>query len=66
MTDDMKAFEISEGEWGTLAKDRNKWSERVSQGAEVFMSAWRDSEREAVLTRRVRQAEMRASILSSP
>ena len=39
LTDDVKAFEISEGEWETLAKDKTRWCERVCQGPEVFMSA---------------------------
>ena len=39
LTDDLKALEISEGEWEMLAKDRISWCGRVSQGAEVFMSA---------------------------
>ena len=43
MTDDLKAFEISEGEWETLAKDRSRWCERVYHGAEVFMSTWRNT-----------------------
>ena len=51
MTDDLKAFEIAEGEWETLAKDISGWCERVSQGAEVFMSAWRDNERKVAVTR---------------
>ena len=38
LTDDLKAFNITEGQWKTLAKDRSRWCERVSQGAEVFMS----------------------------
>lgn len=36
LTDDLKAFEISEGEWKTLKKDRSRWFERVSQRAKVF------------------------------
>ena len=50
MTDDLKDFEISEGEWEIFVKDRCKWCERVSQGAEVFMFVRRDSEREVALT----------------
>ena len=67
LTDDFKAFEISEGEWETLAKDRrSRWCERVSQGAvrmEVYISAWRDIEHEVSLTRHTRQAEKRASTM---
>ena len=49
-----------------LAKDRRGWCERVSQGAEVFMSAWRDNEREVTVTRHAQQAEKRASTLPPP
>ena len=66
LTDDLKTFKISEGEWETLAKDRSGWCERLSQGAEVFMSAWRDNEREVASTRHARQAEKRASTLPTP
>ena len=66
LTDDLKAFEITEGECKTLAKDRSRWCERVSQGAEVFMSAWRDNERDVALTRHARQAETRTSTLDPP
>ena len=61
--DDLNTFEITEGEWETLAKERSRWCERVSQGAEMFMSAWRDNEREVALTRHARQTENRASTL---
>ena len=66
MTDDLKAFKITEGEWETLAKDTIRWCERVSQGAEVFMSAWRDNEREVAVIRHARQARKRASTLPPP
>ena len=66
LTDDLKAFEITEGEWETLAKDKIRWCERVSQGAEVFMSAWRDNEREVAVTRHAQLAGKRASTLPPP
>ena len=50
LTDDLKAFEIIEEEGETLAKDGSRWCERVSQGAEMFMSARRDNERDIALT----------------
>ena len=45
-------------------EDRSRWCERVSQGAEVLVSSWRDGEREVTLNRHAQQAEKRASTLA--
>ena len=66
MTDDLKDFETTEGEWETLAEQRSRWHECASQGVKMFMSAWEDNELEVALTRHARQAEKRVSFLLRP
>ena len=61
LLDDLKAFGIDPDTWHSLARSRQGWYERVSQGAEDFLCAWKQGERDAARVRHARQAERTAS-----